>query len=315
MQTLAQTATLTVSHGPDRGAVFRLSDEMAQIGRGPDRHVALNDPELSDLHASIACRNGRYALYALTDSVEVDDNPIPAERWVWLPEQSHIRLSKRTVLHFTSSAPPPPADAIERENENSTPRPSAQVNRRGSRSTRAGRPQRSGGRKSANVARFITDQQGDTLVKLGEDGHLPELTLSEASQRRSVEQPKSGTNPVLVYGAVAFSFVLSAAMLLIDAEPSNVSQREVATARRLVTDFYGRPGDSLKPYQRLLREAQLARARGDYAAEERAYRRVLAMLNSEDYNRTRGPERLASLTGDPKSDARLRELISTLLRR
>src|SRR5205807_4410492 len=36
-----------------------------------------------------------------------------------------------------------------------------------------------GEKKSRTIARFITDGPGDPLVKLGEDGHLPELMLHE----------------------------------------------------------------------------------------------------------------------------------------
>lgn len=314
-QTAKQVAAIAVSSGPDRGAVYRLTEEMVHIGRGADRQVVLTDPEIADLHASIACRNGRYALYAPADGVLLDDTAVPAERWVWLPENARIRLTASTSLQFTihavlaSSEPADEADAPAKTATFKSPRAKSA----GAKS--AGRTSRAAGRKST-VARFITDQQGDTLVKLGEDGHLPELALAEGPQAgKPAEQARSGGNPLVMFGAMALSVALSAALLLVDFEPSHHSQSDRAGARHEITGFYGVPGESLRPYQRLLREAQLAYARRDYRTEVQAYRDVLAMLNSEDYNHPADPTRTAALTGDPKRDQRLRELIAVLISR
>jgi hypothetical protein len=63
----------------------------------------------------------------------------------------------------------------------------------------------------------------------------------------------------------------------------------------------------LAPYQRHLRDAQRAYARGDTAAERQNYRRVLQLLRAE------GRSRFSSLTTTPTQDRELEELLAILL--
>ena len=315
MESNSQTATLVIVSGPDRGGILRLTEEMVHVGRAADKQVVLNDPDAADHVVSLCCRGGRYALYALTDSVQVDSNPVPPERWVWLPETARIRVTSRTLLQFSTQAA-----AAEAAENGAAPKPAAATppqpvpRVRGAKSPAARQAKKGGEKRESNVARFIVDQQGDTLVKLGEDGNLPELRLSEGPQNKPAERQASGANPLLVYGAVGFSFLMSILLLLLDVSPSTTTERERADARRALTEFYGDGGD-LQPHQRLLREARLAHARRDYRAEERAYRGVLALLNSEDHNQSQEGRRTEPLTGDPTGDAQLRKHISVLLSR
>ncbi len=271
------TARITITSGPDRGKVFELNDQLVNIGRASENDVALSDPLVSDHQASITSRGGRYAIYTpLERVVEVDGNVIPADRWVWLPKSARVRVSDRTAFQFSYQ---------------------------GGAKVAAKRPEK----RKRNVARFITDQSGDPLVKLGEDGHLPELALTEGPNKKTLQKRGKQSNPTLLYAAVAFSVCASVAMLFLDAEPSGSSASQKAQARRAIAGFYETGESEPQEYQRSLRDAQLAHSRNDSIAERRAYRRVLVLLNSEDNNRFTG------LTGGPERDERLRKLIAILL--
>lgn len=304
-------AKITITSGPDRGKVFELNDELVNIGHGPDNEVPLSDASLEDYQASITSRKGRYAIYTpLERVIEVDGNAIPADRWVWLPPHARVRVSPRTAFQFsyqaaapTASDPQPtprPADA----DATATP-PAARRSRAAGQeaSPPAKRPEK----RRRNVARFITDQAGDTLVKLGEDGHLPELTLTEGAGKRAHPRRQPASHSTVLYAALAASTLLSVVMLLIDAQPDGTTALMRTAARQELVEFYATQDDEPLLYQRHLREARLAHSRGDRAAEHAAYRRVLALLNAEDNDPFTG------LTGSPARDERLRKVLVVLL--
>jgi hypothetical protein len=328
---MGKTARITVTSGPDRGKVFQLNEELVHVGSGSENQIALTDEAVAEHQASIVSRDGRYAIYTpLENSVEVDGNVIPPERWVWLPTSAQIAVSQRTSLKFDemqADAQSSPAGTTGVD-ENSTPQPATK---------RGGKGKRPGGkrRKSSDqpVARFITDKQGDTLVKLGEDGHLPELQLAEGETRKTVEASKKQSNPFIIYAVLAISMCASLLMVVVDFEPAAATQEQRDQARQLIVRFYGINKDDLQPHQALLREARLARSRGDFATERRTYGLVLKQLNAEDIAQS-----FSGLTGDrgdpeilpddddgflreferdnlPKSDQVLRQLISILMRR
>ena len=310
---MSATARITVTAGPDRGKEFELVEELTHMGRGEGNQIALEDPALGDHQASIARRSGRHAIYAAMEStVEIDGNIIPPKRWVWLPSTATIRLGPRTVLEFhcEPGADDSPADSqsadLPPSESQVLPAPAPRSSRGSKRaaSKKAGRSKRAGAGRQ--VARFITDEPGDPLVRLGEDGHMPELTLAAGDGQKPKRESRQEKNPATIYVAAAVSFFLSMAMLLIDFEPGGTSVETQSAARRELAEFYGKDGKDLLPYQRLLREARLAHSRKDSAGERRAYRRVFALLNSEDNNPFTG------LTGSPASDERLRELIAIL---
>ncbi len=307
-------ARLTVTTGPDRGRVFELAEEMVNIGRDPQNEIALTDRQVAEHQATLMSRNGRYAIYVLQqDSVEVDGSVVPAEQWVWLPETARIKLSAYTGLRFqyegsrkagngAPAAKKPKADKPEKPD----PPPKARSGK-----GQAGKAPP----KERRVARFITDQTGDALVRLGEDGHLPELSLSDAPTKKVVREKTSseGSFP-LAYVALAGSVLLSLVLLLVPSDPGVSTESERARARQEITEFYGDPNEEPTRWQKQLREARLAHSSGDDQAERRAYLEVLEMLNAEEYNRPGAPSHIA-LTGDRTRDETLRELISILLSR
>ena len=358
-------ATITVTAGPDRGKVFELTAEMVRLGKSPENEVVFSDPQVADHHASIVCRDGRYAIFtSQTDGLEIDATEVPAERWVWLPEAATIRLGQRTTVEFAVAARgDEPALAAEQSAvrqsssrqstdkivapaaaEAPAARPpgtssTASVVLPGSRSgTQKGkrsvefappgsdgtsRPRKSaaerGDKKTRTVARFITDGPGDPLVKLGEDGHLPELALHESVAGARPEAKAKQSNPALLVAALGVSFGLTMLMLFMDVGSLGNSEEKKARARAEIVEYYGEEGDSLKPYQLHLREARLARSRRDYETERQEYRKVLALLRSEakdklyKYTGLTGQLDYEETSSNKMSDKRLEELISILL--
>jgi type III secretion system (T3SS) inner membrane Yop/YscD-like protein len=306
-------ASLTVTAGPDRGKTFALHEEFVHVGRSEDCQVLLTDPQVDDVQASLANRNGRFAIItAFEQTVAVDDKTLTAEKWAWLPAQATIRVSPKTTLLFSCGLPSAtsngePVTAKGTDNP-STADPPASL------------PVKSKGRKpgpkkgettSRTVAKFITDRKGETLVRLGEDGHLPELALAEvtALNQDKRKRPSQG-NPALIYGALGFSLLASLAMLFLD--PAVMDERSLSKseARQAVMhDFVGSDKGPIKPYQRLLRDAGLAHSRGDVKSERAAYLTVLRLLNSEDKNPFTG------ITGTAEEDEILKKHLAVVLAR
>lgn len=328
---MARRAKITVTSGPDRGKTCNLVEDLARLGRSADNTLVLTDPDLAEYFISIMQREGRFAIFTNGPAgLEVDGAEVPAERWVWLPEQAQIRVSRRTELEFSMNGVEAAAEepASEENHRRSTatgvgelPRPAAP--RRAQSPTEessGGSSRRKRGQKTRTVAKFITDGPGETLVKLGEDGHLPELMLSEVQARAShvPAAPKPESRPVLLYVALAASVALTAMMILLDGGAFGGNAQLKAQARREIVEYYGGEEEPL-PYQVHLRQARQANSRGDFEAERREYRRVLDLLRSEAKDKR---QRYTGLTGrldyDPdhankKSDHRLEELIGILL--
>ena len=316
MQPMSAAAKITVTAGPDAGQAYALSDELVHIGRGADNQVVLTDPTLSEHQASIVRRHGRYAIYSpLVGAIHVDDNEIPAERWVWLPQEAQIRIGEETVFLLEVSGNG--ADVDNPAESTPTPTPGRKRPRSTPPGSRRSRKKTRPDDAERHVARFISDRSGAPLVQLGEDGQLPALELSELADEQPVErQQKSGSNPLLLYGAMGFSIVMSLGMLLIDPEGSSTTtSADKDRARIELREFFGEDGADLEPYQRKLRLAVVAHSQGDYRAERAAYLSVLRMLNSADVLDPSNPH---GLTGrhtirGRSSDEDLREALNTLL--
>lgn len=355
-------ARITVTSGPDRGKVFDLTGEMVRLGRAPHNEVVLSDALVSDQHASIVRREGRFAIFTpVPDGLEVDGTEVPSERWVWLPETAKIRVGQRTSVDFVANesadtdARPSAAEAAGARSAASIAGDAPAVrptgtgsslvlpgrktgNGKGRRSSEAApgpnapgtnapgsdapaRSRRATGerseKKSRTVARFITDGPGDPLVKLGEDGHLPELALYEAQSGERPEGAAKQSNPLLLFVAIGLSFGMTILMLFMDVGSLGNSEAKKAEARKEIMEYYGSEKETPKPYQVHLREARLASSRGDQSGEQQEYRKVLSLLRSEYkdrlYGGLTGRREYDESSADKKSDQRLEELIGTLL--
>ncbi len=345
-------ATITVTSGPDRGKVFELTGEMTRLGTAPDNEFVLSDTNLGDHHASIVRREGRFAIFTSSPAgLEVDGTEVPPERWVWLPEAATIRVGRKTSVEFVTNGAGGEEDQevetpAERQFAAATADASSPRTQNGGSGVEAlpgGRPGKGrrsaeasapgsdapaksrrsavdrGDKRSRTIARFITDGPGDPLVKLGEDGHLPELSLHEAKAGERTEAGAKQSNPVLILAAVGLSFGITILMLFMDVGNFGNREEEKAKARREIMEYYGDEGESPKPYQKHLREARLARSRRDFDFERHEYRAVLAILRSEakdklyKYTGLTGRIEYDESADNKKSDKRLEELIGILL--
>lgn len=226
-----------------------------------------------------------------------------------LPSGTGTEAAAGTATAKQSSRP---AGAGRRSLETTAPGSDGQV-----RTKRSGADR--GEKKSRTLARFITDGPGDPLVKLGEDGHLPELNLHEARSSEKQDARPKESNSTMLLVVLGISFGLTILMLFMDASSFGDNHETKEKARIEIKDYYGAEGETLKPYQELLREARRARSRRDFDSERKAYRQVLAMLRSETKDKL---SKYTGLTGQvdyvegsekTKSDKRLEELIAILL--
>lgn len=161
-------------------------------------------------------------------------------------------------------------------------------------------------KKATKVAKFITDSPGNLLVKLGEDGHLPELTLEEGQVHAASEAQGTKSNPLLLIAALCFGFGMTGLMLFMDMEDAGGGGKRAEASQRIV-EYYGGEDEELKPYQTHLRRARQAHSRHDYQGERAEYYKVLEMLRAE------GKSKFTGLTGTPERDDQLKELIADLL--
>ncbi|GAB4153264.1 MAG: hypothetical protein Tsb009_29610 [Planctomycetaceae bacterium] len=307
---MTTSAEIQITSGPDRGQQYQFTEELIHVGRDAESQIPLTDPAVAEHQASIAQRNGRYAIYTPIDNtLAVDGNSLPAEQWVWLPVRAEIRISPNTSFLFTYTSES--TDQQSRNSGGSSTPPAIPT-----RKSKSGQSRKSSGAKKTagspgpKIAQFITDRAGDHLVRLGEDGQLPELTLSEAHHKAKARQEKTRQNPALLYIALGISLLASLSMLLIEPGSGGSTAAEKEKARKEIEKFYGDDDDELKPYQQALREARRAHSINNKQAELRAYQRVLDELNAEDVVNS-----FNGLTGDKKDDEKLRELIGILLNR
>jgi hypothetical protein len=158
------------------------------------------------------------------------------------------------------------------------------------------------------TAKFITDGPGDPLVKLGEDGHLPELQLEDGKKRPGVQQEAKKTNPFWLVLILSIGFGMSALMLFVDFENLGSTAQEKSAARQELVSYYSTEAEAPSPFQVHLRQAQRARSRRDYTGEKAEYRKVLQMLRAEGKNPYTG------VTGSEARDKKLEELMGILLK-
>jgi hypothetical protein len=160
------------------------------------------------------------------------------------------------------------------------------------------------------VARFITADAAQSTLRLAEDGRLPELRLQESGQGKAKPQKGLTVNPLVMLGLLCLSVTASVVLVLIEPAPSGSADSSgKAAARQVIARHYFSDAESSrpdKPYQLLLREAQMAYARGDYRKERELYQRVLDLLRQE-----RGP--FEGLTGSASRDRELEKHILVLL--
>jgi len=302
---MPEPASITVTRGPARGQLFEIETELVHIGRAETNQLVLEDPDLAEHQASIVFRNGRYAIFTpLQDAVSIDGSPIPPQRWVWLPREADITLGERTSLRFTTDLEDAAADNGETAQGDDPTGKAAKTSGKAQRRGRKGR------RRKRQLAKFVTDAQGESRVQLGEDGQLPELSLDEELTGGQSEQKAKRSNSLLLSMLLAASVAASVLLLVSEGPVGGSTDRGRATARNELRQMLestqpkqaGQPDAS---WRLLVRDALSAAARSDRAGEQRAYERLLQLLNAEDRPAT-------GLSGDMQRDEDLRGLIARL---
>lgn len=295
---MTEPATITITRGPARGQLFELETELVHIGRADTNQVVLEDPDLADHHASIVLRNGRYAIFTpLPDAVSIDGSPIPPQRWVWLPGEADIVLGERTSLHFAMTAHDENGNGEEEVEE--TAKRSGKEKRRG----------RKGRRRKRQLAKFVTNAEGESRVQLGEDGQLPELSLDEELTGGQSEQKTRRSNSWLLSLLLAASVAATVLLLVAEGPGSGAIGNDRRTDRQslkqMLEDSQPKKDQAEAGWRLLVRDALTSAARSDRSGEQQAYDRLLKLLNAEDLGTT-------GLTGDVGRDEQLRELIARL---
>jgi hypothetical protein len=162
------------------------------------------------------------------------------------------------------------------------------------------------------VARFITAEAAQSTLQPAADGKLPDLQLEEGAAQQKPQAGQHSMNPLVLLGVLSASVAVSILLVLVGIRRTDTatSQRKDEARQVIESKFFGAgniENKGLEPYQVLLREAQRARSRGDFATERQHYRRVLDMLRAE-----RGADE-KGLTGSHRRDKELEEEISVLL--
>lgn len=158
------------------------------------------------------------------------------------------------------------------------------------------------------VARFITAETMASTLPISADGKLPALQLTEGHTTAEAKVKSSKMNPLMLMGLLCLSVVMSITFVLLapsEDNPEDVPAR-VDARREIEDNYFGQKGKPIEEYQRWLREAQTAYARGDYRTEHARYRAVQKRLNAEREKFQPG------LTGSDTRDKRLGELLDTL---
>jgi hypothetical protein len=171
------------------------------------------------------------------------------------------------------------------------------------------------------VARFVAAEAAQSTIKPAADGRLPDLCLQEGQAKQKEEGKSTTINPLVLFGVLSLSVVLSVVLVLIDTEPQSSASEQKARARKIIEEKYfgggTLEGGKVQPYQAYLRNAQQAHSRGDVKAEREFYRKVLDLLRTDPgaSDPGAGPgARRHFLTGAYKTDEELEEQVRILLR-
>lgn len=297
------TAKIQIISGPDQGVEAEIASAVYSIGTGEGNDLKLSDPNVQEEHASIALKDGRFAIRSQkANSTEINGTNLPALEWVWIPDSVTVQLSAETSFHFSVSS----QNQI-KANTNSDQTESSASSSKKPTSKKAGTTSKKRKRK---VPRFRKEQSGEPLLKFGDDGQLPSLNLvrdREKEKEKGTTKNTEETSPLL-YGALIVSLLFSVALLFLETDGLKSSKSHLSEARQEITKFYGHEETNLLPYQKDLRQAQLAHSRHDTKTERHYYRQVFSLLNSE------GKNQLTGVTGSKAKDEELQRLLAILLR-
>ena len=163
---------------------------------------------------------------------------------------------------------------------------------------------------TSRKVQFITEEPAETQLRLGRDGQLPDLALSDSELHREDEAQEKTSNPALLVSMLAISFMMSLLLLFVEFEGEGAGDLSADRARELVAlEFFqeGPAEGKLATYQLYLRRAQQAYAKGDLDAERMWYRRALTLHHAET------AKSYDTVTGSRDRDERLQDLLSKIM--
>jgi hypothetical protein len=168
------------------------------------------------------------------------------------------------------------------------------------------------------VARLVSADAADSNLKIAPDGQLPNLQLLDVDKKEAGQGKSRAIPPLVLVAAWVFSVVMTVAIFMFSGNNgSEALTRDKAKAMKDIEEqYFGDPSHvALLPYQRLLREAQQARAREDFKAEKQYYRQVLDQLRTESHSggQSSGRHLEKGVTGSREHDRELEKLIITVL--
>jgi hypothetical protein len=175
--------------------------------------------------------------------------------------------------------------------------------------------------QSRKVARLVSAEAAQSTLKLAADGQLPQLQLQEGDENDKRKGKSRSIPPLVMIGAWIFSVAITAAIVMINSGDgsSAITQEKAEAMTKIEEQFFGNPArGELLSYQRLLREAREARARGDFKAERHCYKQVLDLLHTETWGSSESQVSRSRLekgiTGSRAHDQDLEKLILAVLK-
>lgn len=301
------SSRIHVISGPDQGQKYDFTTDLMHIGSNEDNDLTLCDPMIIGRHSSIARKEDRFAIISHDSAkLEIDDVEIPPLEWVWLHDFANIKMSNNTSIQINILSDQ--STPVRRNKSNSREEVKREGEPRIDASNKKKETLTSTKKRKRKVARFRNDSLSESSLNFDHSGKLPSLTLNAKNENAEEPVKQSRDNPLILYIALGLSLVFSLILLLADTSSLSTEELSKEQALKTITKFYGDSNKTLLHYQILLRQAQLARSRKDYATEKQNYRTVLTLLNAEDKNA------LVGLTGNKSNDDELQRILAVLLR-
>jgi hypothetical protein len=168
--------------------------------------------------------------------------------------------------------------------------------------------------QALKVARFVSADTAPSALKLAADGQLPQLQLQDSDDKGKGQGSSKPISPLVVIGVWVIAVALTVVIVMSanNDDASAASEKKKAAMRAIDEDLKKAVGrGELRPYQRLLRAARQANARGDVDAERQYLKQVLDLLHTE--SREVAGHLKKGISGTHKDDEELEEKILAML--
>jgi hypothetical protein len=175
--------------------------------------------------------------------------------------------------------------------------------------------------KARKAARLVSADAAQSTLKIAADGQLPNLQLQDDETKDKAKAKTQVVSPLVLVGAWFLSIALTVAVVVLSAGDGSGgadSPDKIRAMRDIEDKFIGDTSRGAQyAYQKALRSAQRAHARGDLKAERKHFKEVLDLLRTESRGgggSASGRDRLEKgVTGSRDRDRELEKLIITVL--